>query len=244
MFLEVRMEYLWDRIQVLFYPTQASEAYTGLMLYEFGSTPIASWVKRWIEPLFETQICQNNESNWSQKRSIVFSILNSGKISSSLQVLIKPVLNFVVVRMNEGPKPIDSKSEALGLTESTLLAAEVIKMASELGLQTEIGSPLVEDSFRGLVPRSVLHSWFWHENPQIRLAGFALLVESRKSSELISKQDFKSLKLLLKYNLSSQNPAFRQQFYAYFKKVCLLSAYAFIDDIRIFRIGWILFFSC
>jgi len=193
------------------------------MLYEYSTRSIADWETRWIKPLFETQSRQNNESNWSQKRTIVFSILNSDKISSSLHVMIQPILKFVVDKMNSSS---DSKSEAdnetLGYAEATLLAAEVIKIASELSLQTEARGSPGEDSFKGLLPRSILYSWFWHENPQIRLAGFSLLVDTRKSSELITKEDFSSLKIIMKYNLVSQNPAFRQQFTAYFKKVIVV----------------------
>lgn len=204
------------------------------MSYHFEKAPSAeTWEKTWIDPLFRAQISQHNESNWPQKKNIISMILNSEKLrAAQYKNMILPLLKSVLKRMNSGQNSslCDSDNEkAINTAEITLLAAETIKMAYELKISVDPqqlhlervrdSSSAPEDSFRGLVPRSVLNNWLWNENPQIRLAGFALLVETKKTSDVISKQDFESLKLFFKHNLMSQNPAFRQQFMSYFKKV-------------------------
>lgn len=205
------------------------------MSYDLETGSDSTWDQTWIDPLFTTQLCQNNESNWPQKKSIISIILNSEKLRlPHFQIMILPLLKSVVRRMNSNEamnfKQLTQNDEDNGtLPEASLLAAEAIKMAYELRITVnpeELNLDSIkdknttpDDSFRGLVPRSVLHSWFWNENPQIRLAGFSLLVESKKTSEYISEQDFESLQIFFKYNILSQNPAFRQQFMSYFKKV-------------------------
>lgn len=217
----------------MFIFTQANESYVGLMSYQFETSSLIDWEKIWIDPLFATQLSQNNESNWPQKKNIISIILNSEKLrQAQFQGMILPLLKSVVKRMNKSEQnssPAENDEENSNLAETSLLAAETIKMAYELKItidpkQLELmnvhdSNSAPEDSFRGLVPRTVLNSWLWSENPQIRLAGFALLIETKKTSDVISKQDFESLKIFFKYNLLSQKPAFRQLFLSYFKKV-------------------------
>ena len=76
-----------------------------------------------------------------------------------------------------------------------------------------------KEKFRGVLPRDVFNSWTYHENPQIRLASLSLLVDAKKATEVFSAEDFEALKQLFRHSLVSQNPAFRQQFVSYFKKL-------------------------
>lgn len=179
------------------------------------------WEAIWIDPLYLPQ--QSHESSWAQKKTIISIILNSDKLRiKQYQGMILPILKSVMKRMNSSDKESESG-------ETSLLAAETIKLAYELKITVDTEALKLDsvrdsdsapgDSFRGLVPRYVLNSWLWSDNPQIRLAGFALLVETKKTSDVISLSDFESLKLFFKYNILSQNPAFRQQLFSYFKKV-------------------------
>lgn len=217
------------------------------MSYQFETTSsLIDWEKIWIDPLFATQLSQNNESNWPQKKNIISIILNSEKLrQAQFQGMILPLLKSVVKRMNKSEQnssPAENDEENSNLAETSLLAAETIKMAYELKItidpkQLELmnvhdSNSAPEDSFRGLVPRTVLNSWLWSENPQIRLAGFALLIETKKTSDVISKQDFESLKIFFKYNLLSQKPAFRQLFLSYFKKVLYNEIFQFYVSTR------------
>lgn len=211
------------------------------MGYHFHNTSSReTWEKTWIDPLFATQPNQNNESNWPQKKNIISNILNSEKLRlKNIQELICPLLLYVVRKMNSGETGSRSnKCEELeknngddgDVEASSLLAVETIKMAHELkitvnldtekiDLKSDTTSLEVSESFRGIVPLSTLQNWLWSESPQVRLAGLSLLVETRKTSEEFTEQEFTALKIFLKYNLHSQNPAFRQQFVSYFKKV-------------------------
>ncbi|ODN04552.1 Thyroid adenoma-associated protein [Orchesella cincta] len=213
------------------FKTAANDTYVALMGYHFQTTSEAVWGKTWVEPLFATQLSISNESSWPQKRSIISIILNSEKLRlPQIQVMIIPLLKRVLEIMNrqqDNSMSLKNDKESLDkVPEASLLAAETIKMAYELKITIdpkELNLSCVadtsEDSFRGLVPRPVLHNWLWSENPQIRLAGLALLVETKKTSEVLTHHDFESLKIFFKYNLLSQNPAFRQQFMSYFKKL-------------------------
>jgi len=191
------------------------------MAHHLSQSSLLDWELTWIEPLFATQTqISPNETNWPQKRSIICSILKSGDSR-----IVDVMLNFVLRKMNTS-----GRSNGEVSIESSLLAVEVIKLATELKVEMkEVSSgseaPLSGNYFRGLVPREVLHSWATSSRSQIRLASFSLLVETKKSSELISATDLESIKFLFKYNIASQNPAFRQQFLSYYKKVeCCSSA--------------------
>ncbi|CAL8123751.1 unnamed protein product [Orchesella dallaii] len=214
------------------FKSAANDTYVALMSYHFQTVSEAIWGKTWVEPLFATQLSISNESNWPQKRSIISIILNSEKLRiPQIQVMIIPllkrVLQIIIRRQVPNIPHKDKNEESLEEgPEASLLAAETIKMAYELKITIdpkELNFSCVtdtsKDSFRGLVPRPVLNHWLWSEDPQIRLAGLALLVETKKTSEVITRHDFESLKIFFKYNLLSQNSGFRQQFMSYFKKL-------------------------
>ncbi|CAG7836609.1 unnamed protein product [Allacma fusca] len=182
----------------------ATDVYLSLMRYTFEKTP--AWVQYWLTPLLKIQESQNNESNWSQKKSILTKALSS----TGNKPMQKCILNTVITAMISG--------EDLP-TESWLLIVECLKIGTELGVELEGEIEKDSTKFRGVLPRDIFNSWTYHSNPQIRLASLSLLIDTKKTSEIFSQQDFDTMRSIFKYNLVSQNPAFRQQFISYFKKL-------------------------
>jgi len=203
------------------------------MEYHYPKIELSEWERLWLQPLFETQPSQNNETNWPQKRLIISSILKS--CHSKSIPLGERLLAYVIHLMKSEPKEHIKKNELFEVSqtaESLLLAAEAIKMASEL--EVGIGWGWDESSdrtiatngasfFKHFVPRQFLDNWMTHSNPQVRLATLSLIVDSKKTSELLVESDFEALKTLLEFNIVCQYPAFRQQFLSYFKKVVSLT---------------------
>lgn len=70
-------------------------------------------------------------------------------------------------------------------------------------------------SMTGSLPVSLLR----HPDEQVRLDVYGLLCESIKTTEVVAQSDLQLIQQFLPLNLSSQNPAFRQQLTAYSKKV-------------------------
>ena len=125
--------------------------YISLMKY---SPREQSWASVWINPLLQTQESQNNESNWSQKRTILAKTL--GSPDKEVQQLI---LSTIITVMN---------ASANLCTESWLLIVECLKIAVELGIEFKnimlAGTDHANEIFRGILPRDVFNSWTFHEN--------------------------------------------------------------------------------
>lgn len=127
------------------------------MAYHFELTSLENWLKLWIAPLFVTHKTQASESNLSQKRTIICTVLKSKN-----ELLRVAVLKYIVFQIN---------SATLTSPEASQLAVESIKIATELGIKLDVLSVqnnLNEGgSYQGLIPRSLLNSWLWCGNPQV-----------------------------------------------------------------------------
>lgn len=80
------------------------------------------------------------------------------------------------------------------------------------------------DSWKGVLPFSEIQNAMVSANDETRLAAFAVIVETHKTCEYFTKEEFECILHFLKYNINAQSPAIRQQITRY------VSIYSFLSE--------------
>lgn len=73
--------------------------------------------------------------------------------------------------------------------------------------------------WKNLIDVKLLYFCLHHGEDDIRISAFTLIIESRKTTETYSHQDFRFIQYFLNYNLNNQQPATRQRILGLVRKV-------------------------
>ncbi|XP_070182085.1 tRNA (32-2'-O)-methyltransferase regulator THADA-like [Littorina saxatilis] len=154
------------------------------------------WLAVWIDPII-TQLCSSNKK---LKQHIIEYVL------PRVMKKDRAVLEYMLGRL--------SSSQETGVEHLGALIV-CLRRARAWGLMTDALHTQDSSSAIWAKIRSALNS----PEEQVRLDAFALLCESKRTSEAISEVEFQHLQLFVTYNLNNQSPAFRQAMLAFIKKL-------------------------
>ncbi|XP_034254702.1 thyroid adenoma-associated protein homolog [Thrips palmi] len=170
--------------------SHVSGAFVGMATVDFKNLPYSEWCNLWVKPLLQVM----QECNTSEAPALEESL-------SKIMKLCPKIINEVLPSANKGAN--------VELSEMKLLLT-CMKIGRKLGA---ISSKTKTDDnlWLGTLPVGVLQSALCHENDEVRISALGLVVETHRSTEILSQTDFMLLRKFLKYNINCEIPSFRQQ---------------------------------
>ncbi|XP_065176717.1 tRNA (32-2'-O)-methyltransferase regulator THADA-like isoform X1 [Sycon ciliatum] len=188
---------------------QSSEEHTTLL--------VEAWQRTWLDPLLHW-LCTGG------------SRVRTHLTEFCLPVLFRNTPNSLAYLSTSLSAALHKQGDNAGILSALLLCLHHIrtgstrqKMASNqhrnpssTTSKTTTGDMCQWSDYAGILKQALAHS-----DDEVRLNALALLCESRQTSEPLSVEDIDLMQFFLPYNLSSQDPSFRQRLETSMKKVLL-----------------------
>ncbi|XP_075232474.1 thyroid adenoma-associated protein homolog [Lycorma delicatula] len=162
-------------------PSYMINSVESLMLQHLKEVDLKIWIEEWVGPLLDT-IIKNEGRNHGLEKLLTKAICISPEIVNN------------IMSQNE---------------KNWVISFSCLHACRKLGLN--IGNSVDKLKWRGFVNYSFFTEALCHQNNEVRLSCFSVLVESKKTTECFTKKELEIIRTFFIYNVNDYNSAVRHQ---------------------------------